>query len=114
MEDLLATTAPAELDQLLAGHSATVMAGGHTHIPMLRQHRGILIVNPGSVGLPFKEFVGGQTPTLLSHAEYATVEASNSAVNVTLRRVPLNKNALRAAVAACDNPLRGMLLQQYA
>ena len=114
MENLLSTTAPAELDRLLAGYSATVMAGGHTHIQMLRQHRGILIVNPGSVGLPFKEFVGGQTPTLLSHAEYATVEANNSAINVNLRRVPLDRNALREAAAACDNPLRGMLLQQYA
>ncbi len=90
------------------------MAGGHTHLQMLRQHRGMLIVNPGSVGLPFKEFVGGQTPTVLSHAEYATVEANTSALNVNLRRVPLDKNALREAVAACDNPLRGMLLQQYA
>ena len=114
MENLLSTTPPAELDRLLAGYGATVMAGGHTHIQMLRQHRGTLLVNPGSVGLPFKEFVGGQAPTLLSHAEYATVEANDGAVTVTLRRVPLDKNALRRAAAACDNPLRGMLLQQYA
>jgi len=37
--DLLATTAPEELDAMLAGHHATVMAGGHTHIQMLRQPR---------------------------------------------------------------------------
>ncbi|MBI3800071.1 MAG: metallophosphoesterase family protein [Deltaproteobacteria bacterium] len=114
MENLLSTTAPAELDRLLAGHSATVMAGGHTHLQLLRQHRGILLVNPGSVGLPFKEFVDGQTPTLLGHAEYATVEASKNTVSVNLRRVQLNKNPLREAVAACDNPLRSWLLQQYA
>jgi putative phosphoesterase len=114
MEDLLSTTPPDALDQLLSGHSATVMAGGHTHIQMLRQHRGILIVNPGSVGLPFKEYVAGRQPTLLGHAEYATVEAAHGAVNVSLRRVSLDKSALREAVAACDNPLRGMLLQQYA
>lgn len=50
MEDLLATTPPDDLDRLLDGHRATVMAGGHTHIQMLRQHRGALLVNPGSVG----------------------------------------------------------------
>lgn len=113
MEDMLATTPPEQLDAMLDGRTATVMAGGHTHIQMLRQHRGTLLVNSGSVGLPFKEYVGGQAPTLLPHAEYATVEANHGAVAVTLRRVPLDKRALRAAAAASDNPLRDMLLQQY-
>lgn len=114
MEDLLATTPPGELDRLLGGRSATVMAGGHTHIQMLRQHRGALLVNPGSVGLPFKEYVAGRPPTLLGHAEYAVVESERGGVAVQLRRVPLDRASLRAAVSACDNPLRGMLLQQYA
>ena len=30
------------------------MAGGHTHIQMLRQYQGVLLVNAGSVGAPFK------------------------------------------------------------
>ena len=114
MEDLLATTPAEELDRLLAGHAAAVMAGGHTHIQMLRQHRGMLLVNPGSVGLPFKEYVAGRPPALMVHAEYATVEATGGAISVTLHRVPLDRGALRASVRACDNPLRGMLLQQYA
>lgn len=114
MEDLLATTPPDALDRLLAGHSATVMAGGHTHLQMLRQHRGMLLVNPGSVGLPFKEYVSGRAPTLLDHAEYATVEASGGGVSVELRRVAVDRRALRDAVQASDNPLRDMLLQQYA
>jgi len=114
MEDLLATTSPDELDRALAGQEAAVMAGGHTHIQMCRQHRGTLLVNPGSVGAPFKEVAGGRPPTILAHAEYATVEATGGAVSVNLRRVPLDRRALREAVAACDNPLRGMLLEQYA
>ena len=114
MEDLLATTPPLALDEFLSGHSATVMAGGHTHIQMLRQHRGTLLVNPGSVGLPFKEYVAGRPPRVLAHAEYATIEAVRGAVSVELRRVHLDKGALRDAVAASDFPLRGMLLQEYA
>jgi predicted phosphodiesterase len=114
MEDILATTPSDELDRLLSGHSAPVMAGGHTHIQMLRQHRGMLLVNPGSVGLPFKEYVAGRPPTLLHHAEYAMVETAGGRVGVTLHRVPLDKRALRDTVRSSDNPLSGMLLQQYA
>ncbi len=114
MEDLLATTPPEDLDRSLMGHCAAVMAGGHTHIQMVRQHRGMLLVNPGSVGLPFKEYVAGQAPTLLRHAEYAIVEAAHGGVDVSLRRVPVDVAAMRDMVQATDNPLRGMLLQQYA
>jgi putative phosphoesterase len=113
MEDLLATTPPDEVDAMLQGRRGTVMAGGHTHLQMLRQHRGTLIVNPGSVGLPFKEHVAGRAPTLLDHAEYATIEADGGAVGVQLRRVPVDKRAMAAAIAATDNPLREGLLHEY-
>jgi predicted phosphodiesterase len=114
MDDLLATTPGEELDRLLGGYQATVMAGGHTHVQMLRQHRGTLVVNPGSLGQPFKEFVAGQPPTLMPHAEYAIVEASPAGINVDLRRVDLDKTALRAAAAtAADNPLTPFLVAQY-
>ena len=52
MENLLATTPPEEVEEMLGGSRATVMAGGHTHIQMVRQHKGALLVNPGSVGQP--------------------------------------------------------------
>lgn len=100
MEDLLATTSSDELDAALGDASATVLAGGHTHIQMMRQHRGTLLVNPGSVGLPFKEYVPGRAPTLLKGAEYAIVEASASrGVNVNLRRIPVDPQALRDSVS---------------
>ena len=51
MENILASTPPEALDEMLAGTTAIVMASGHTHIQMLRQHHGNLLVNPGSVGL---------------------------------------------------------------
>lgn len=55
----------------------------------------------------------GKAPTLLHHAEYSVVESKTSSININLRRVALDMHALRQAVAASDNPLRGMLLQQY-
>ncbi|MEB2285197.1 MAG: protein phosphatase [Polyangiaceae bacterium UTPRO1] len=113
MEDLLATTPPEEVDAMLLGRRGTVMAGGHTHLQMTRQHRGILIVNPGSVGLPFREHLEGRPPVLLDHAEYAVIEERNGAIGVQLRRVPVDRAAMAAAIAATDNPIRHYLLGQY-
>jgi predicted phosphodiesterase len=115
MEDLLPTASAAEIDRVLAGRTATVMAGGHTHLQMLRQHRGTLVLNPGSVGCPFVEAPSGGAPRLMPHAEYALVEASaDGAVAVHLKRVPLDRAALRAQAAACDFPLRDWLVAEYA
>jgi hypothetical protein len=114
MEDLLATSSGEELERMLGNERATIMAGGHTHIQMLRQHRGTLIVNTGSVGAPFKEFVDHKPPTIMPYAEYATVAAEAGGPQVTLRRVPLDKRALRSAALASTNPLAPMLAQNYA
>jgi putative phosphoesterase len=40
-------------DVLLAGVTARRVVFGHTHLPVDREHGGIRLVNPGSVGLPF-------------------------------------------------------------
>lgn len=112
-EDILATTSGEDLDRMLEGHRADVVACGHTHIQMLRQHRGTLIVNPGSVGGPFEEYVGGRPPTLLPFVEHAVVELGDGAIEVTLRRIPLDTAALRDDIRDTDNPLRDWFLQQY-
>lgn len=114
MEDLLSTTPPEAVDAMLAGCEATVIAAGHTHIQMLRQHRGILLVNPGSVGMPFEEYVFGKVPKLLPYAEWACVEAERGRVSVSLHRVELDRAALRASVAGSSNPLASWLSSQYA
>jgi predicted phosphodiesterase len=113
MEDLLATTPPEEVDEMLMGRLGTVMAGGHTHLQMTRQHRGILIDNPGWAGRRCRDNPPGRPPTLLGHAEYATIEVANGTVGVQLRRVPVDRAAMAAAIAATDNPIRGYLLEQY-
>lgn len=71
-------------------------------------------MNAGSVGMPFKEYVAGARPTILAHAEYAVVEEAAGVVGVALYRVPLDKNALQDSLAQTTNPLRDLLLQQYA
>ncbi len=114
MEDLLATTDAAELDRCLGETGATVLAGGHTHIQMMRQHHGKLLVNPGSVGMPFKEFVGGRAPEIMPYAEYAIVDANGPSVEVSLRRVQVDRSLLRREAEVSSNPICRALELQYA
>jgi len=87
MEYIVASTSPESLDEMLREITATVLAGGHTHFQMVRQHHGDLVINPGSVGMPFKDYVGGSA-AILSHAEYATIEEVDGTINVSLKRIP--------------------------
>ena len=55
-EEFLYPTTPAEtLNEVFDGQSAQVLIGGHTHVQMVRQHKGMLFLNPGSVGQPRDE-----------------------------------------------------------
>ena len=115
IELVLATTPAAELEIYFAGQPAAVLAGGHSHIQMLRQHLGQLVVNPGSVGHPFlRPASPGITPTLMRWAEYAIVQCVDECLSVELRRVPFDIDAFFAVVAASSLPIKDMLLQQYA
>jgi len=114
MDEILATTPQEQLEVLLEGRHATVMAGGHTHLQMLRSYQGSLLMNVGSVGQPFKEYVAGRRPTILAHAEYAVVEEQAGVLSVALHRVPVDRHALQRSVAESSNPMREWLIQQYA
>jgi predicted phosphodiesterase len=113
MVDLLAETSADVFDQQLGPDRAVVMAGGHTHVQMLRQHRGILVVNPGSVGAAFLEPIHAGPPTIMSHAEYASVEVRGDEVGVTLHRVPLDRAALARAARDTTHPMRAQLVAAY-
>jgi hypothetical protein len=103
-ERILSTTPPAELDQMLNGHTATVMAGGHNHVQMMRRHRNRTIVDVGSVGQPFVEMPFLGTPQLLPWAEYAIVGWVNGVLSVDLRRVPVDVDAVRRAARESGMP----------
>ena len=100
--DILAADTPGdELDEMLAGFDHAVLAGGHTHVPMVRRHGTRTIVNPGSVGMPFAEYgYAGQVP-VLSHAAYGVVAAG---AGIELRQVPVDEDALARSVAASGMP----------
>jgi len=112
--DLLATSAPEQVEKWVGNAAGSVLAGGHTHLQMLRQHRGRLLINPGSVGMPFEEYAAGGPPKVLPHAEYAWIESRARSVKVSLERIALDKSALRKSVRAVDFPLARFLASAYA
>lgn len=92
-DDVIAATTPdAIVEQMLAGLSATVMVGGHTHIPMLRRYQDAYLVNVGSVGLPG---VNAGSPELprnrhVRWAEYGVLTCEAGRLSIELRRIPLD------------------------
>ncbi|MCP4427779.1 MAG: metallophosphoesterase family protein [Chloroflexi bacterium] len=104
IDNILATTPPDELDEMLTGHRATIMACGHTHVQMLRQHKGQTIINVGSVGMPFEMMPFTGEPRILPWAEYAFLNWSDAVVNIELRRVPVDVDAVREAALASGMP----------
>lgn len=103
---ILATTPAEELDKIFNEHAADVFIGGHTHIQMVRQHNGKLILNPGSVGTPFRSaYKPGTSPVLLPWAEYAVLNSENGSLSVDMRRVPYNTAHFKETVKQSRMPL---------
>ena len=99
---------------MLEGHEGDAYAGGHTHLPMVRHNRGAVIINPGSVGLPFMEPVMGSAPEVRAHAEYAILESTEEGLEVRLRRLELSPIELTAALTDSGCPMVEFLRAQYA
>lgn len=67
-----------ELQVMLSGSESQSMAGGHSHVQMLRQHGSIRLVNPGSVGQAIERVSGSDAVRHLPWAEYAVVESDET------------------------------------
>lgn len=93
---------PQEIAERLGPVRHSLVLCGHTHVPRMAQCGGVLIVNPGSVGVPAYDdehphphIVENGAP----HARYAIVEKSGAGWLVDLRAVPYGHLA-QAKVAA--------------
>lgn len=105
-EVISATTSDDLIASMLSGHRASVFAGGHTHVQLLRRHGSAHLLNPGSVGLPG---VGPGTPDLpINHqvawAEYAILEAEGGRLDLGLRRVPVDVERMLEAALLSGMP----------
>ncbi len=101
---MIATTPEEELLPFLEGTPARIYTGGHTHRQFIREHRSSLIMNPGSVGIPYYMLEDGQTALNPTIAEYAIIESVESALSVTFYRVPYSLDALQHSIRASGMP----------
>lgn len=89
---IFATTPDEELRPLLDEVEAPVLLGGHTHVQMIRRYEHSVIVNPGSVGLPFREW--WPRPVRISPwAEYGILGSDDGHLSIDLRRTPFDVDA---------------------
>ena len=77
-DTILATTPHNELLGMLEGFDHPLMLAGHTHVQLARVVDGRLVVNPGSVGLPFRGLPDGALQLISPWAEYALMRIEDS------------------------------------
>jgi putative phosphoesterase len=96
-DKILATTPDDELGRMLEGVRATWIAGGHTHLALLRRFGKQTYLNPGSVGIPMSIDPKTGEQQLMRYAEYAIVTEQAGGFGVEFRRVEFDPAAVREA-----------------
>ena len=87
-EGIFADTTTERLADYLAGLDVTAVFSGHTHVPLLRRYEDTLLVNPGSMGMPYIKI--GEKIINPPWAEYAIVTSQGDQLDITLKRVPVD------------------------
>jgi predicted phosphodiesterase len=100
---IFATTPDDELEEMLDGRTALVHAGGHTHFQLVRRFGESLLVNPGSIGLPFRRALPG-IMEVAPWAEYGLLRHEDGRVSVELRRTPFDLEAFLTAMRESGMP----------
>ena len=90
---IFSTTPDEEVERMLAGSEAPVLMGGHTHLQLIRRLESGMLINPGSVGLPFEHW-WPNTVVIAPWAEYGLVEIENAQLRVDLRRTSYDVESL--------------------
>ena len=99
---ILPWASPSELEALRPAPDTSAIAFGHCHRAFVRFVQGMLVINTGSVGIPFD---GDPRPG------YALVEADGDSISATIVRVPYDAEA--AIRDARDADMAGWELFAY-
>jgi predicted phosphodiesterase len=90
---IFATTPDEELRRMFGELRASVMIGGHAHLQLLRRFEQIVVVNPGSVGLPFSDWWPDRV-RIAPRAEYGLLVHDQGQLRVDFRRTAYDVDAL--------------------
>ncbi len=101
-EGIFATTPDEEVEEMLDGLDAALVVCGHTHFQLLRRIGESLLVNPGSVGLPFRR--NGGVMQIAPWAEYAVVTVDGDRLGVDFRRTGFDVAAHTETMLASGMP----------
>jgi putative phosphoesterase len=105
------STSDDSLREAVAGYSAKVMAGGHTHLQMLRRIDKATFINPGSIGMAYDSHAGAE---FAAWAEYAVLTLANGVFRAELRKVAFNVESHVAAIRASRMPHADFWLAAWA
>ena len=93
MDGIYSVTSDDALAQILGDVRGLVLLCGHTHLQMLRRLEHTLVVNPGSVGLPFSDWAPN-TIRIAPWAEYGILSHDDGRLSIDLRRTTYDVEAL--------------------
>jgi putative phosphoesterase len=105
-EVISAGTPSADVMTMLNGATQELIAGGHTHVQLLRQINQQRFINPGSVGLPG---IGPRSNDLAKNlrvdwAEFAIIDTGNDDVSIEFHRTPIDLAELFEIARAVNMP----------
>lgn len=99
-----AASSAEELDAAMAGVDAPLVVVAHTHFPFMRRHRGLLIVNPGSVGRAYDPAPPADDIRFVPYAEFGILERDGDRFSWHFHRVPFDVEDLLDAVRTSGMP----------
>jgi len=102
-DGIFAATSDEELEQMLAGHNASLYACGHTHFQLFRRFGEAVVLNVGSVGQPFRRQRTG-VMHISPWAEYGVVAVEDGHVSIDLRRTPIDVERFLRTMLASGMP----------
>lgn len=102
-EEIRVALPDAELAERLGSYRPLLIAGGHVHEQFLGRLDQTIVLNPGSVGLPWETEPGGKGRNP-PWAEYAVVRLERGQPDVEFRRVAIDQAAVRQALLDSGMP----------
>ncbi len=101
---MTATTPDDEVGEMIGDSDHDVLAGGHLHVQLVRRYGTQMLLNAGSVGMPFAEYGFAGRVAVLARADYALLAITADEVSIELRQVATDEAALSRLVRTSGMP----------